>query len=280
MRLAGSRCLITGCSSGIGRALALALAAEGASVIATARDLEAVRDLADRGMETLKLDVTDGVQVEAAVGAAAPVDVLINNAGYGLEGAVEEVSDEELLLQFQTNLFGPWRLCRAVLPAMRRRGSGAIVNISSFGGQVPYPGIGAYRSSKFALEGLSWTLHLEVEHFGIRVLDVQPGLVASEFGGSMRRAAAATPESAYAVMRAEADAVYPRMSPAERALAPDQVAAAVIAELARPSGPLRLRIGEDTRRVLGVASGGDDAYERFLTEELGFTWHPRSIDGR
>lgn len=268
--------MITGCSSGIGRALALTLAAEGASVIATARELDSVQDLATQGMDIRRLDVTDPAQVDAAVADSGPIDVLVNNAGYGLEGAVEEVADQELLLQYQTNFFGPWRLCRAVLPGMRARGNGAIINISSFGGEVPFPGMGAYRSSKFALEALSWTLHLEVTHFGIRVLDVQPGLVASDFGSrSLRRAAAATAVSPYAPMRKAADAAYPRMSPTS--LTPENVATAVTRELSRPRGPLRLRVGDDAQRVLAIAHAGEEQYERYLVEELGFTWHRAPI---
>jgi NAD(P)-dependent dehydrogenase (short-subunit alcohol dehydrogenase family) len=281
MKLAGSRCLITGCSSGIGRALALSLAAQGAWVVATARRVDTIRDLGTKGIETFPLDVTEPAQVSRAVAYASPIDILVNNAGYGLEGAIEEVGDEELLLQYQTNLFGPWRLCRAVLPEMRARRRGAIVNISSVGGQVPFPGLGAYRSTKFALEALSWTLHLEVSHFGIRVLDVQPGLVASDFSTrSLRRATAATADSAYAAMRAAAAVVYPRMSPDSEALTPAEVASAVTGELARASGPLRLRVGDDARRVLAEAQAGEEQYERFLVDELGFTWHPAAIDSQ
>src|ERR1051326_7762865 len=180
MNLEGQTCLITGCSSGIGRALASVMASRGARVVATARDLGSIADLDLMGMKTVRLDVTDSASVEAALKAAGPVDVLVNNAGYGLEGAIEEVSDDELREQYATNVFGPWRLCRAVLPGMRQRGRGAIVNISSAGGRAPFPGLGAYRSSKFALEGWSWTLHFEVARFGIRVLIVEPGLVDSD----------------------------------------------------------------------------------------------------
>jgi NAD(P)-dependent dehydrogenase (short-subunit alcohol dehydrogenase family) len=152
---------------------------------------------------------------------------------------------------------------------MRERGRGAIVNVSSFGGQAPFPGIGAYRSSKFAVEGLSWTLHLEVAHFGIRVLVVQPGLTETEFEPSMRFAPRL---EAYEEMRASGDRAYPRMSPT--AMPPAQIAAAIVAELREGERPLRLRVGEDTERVIGVVERGQEAYERFLVEELGFDWHP------
>lgn len=272
MDLAGARCLITGCSSGIGRALALALAREGADVWATVRRPEALAGLAAEGFRTLELDVRDDAAVRRAVAEAAPVDVLINNAGYGLEGAIEEVADDELFDQYDVNVFGVWRCCRAVLPGMRERGRGAIVIVSSFGGIVPYPGIGAYRSSKFAVEGLAWTLHLEVARFGIRVIDVLPGLTESSFGPNMVRARGMTDESPYADMHARAAAAYPNMSPA--AMPAARVAGAIVAELARASGPRRLRFGEDAERMTGVVARGDDAYERYLVRELGFDWHP------
>jgi NAD(P)-dependent dehydrogenase (short-subunit alcohol dehydrogenase family) len=274
MNLAGKRCLVSGCSSGIGRALALALADAGAMVIATARNPEAIKDLRSARIHTAALDVTDPSSVAAAVALAEPVDVLVNNAGYGLIGAVEEVADDELLDQYQTNFFGPWRLCRAVLPGMRSRGAGVIVNISSVGGQAPFPGLGAYRTSKFAMEGLSWTLHFEVTHFGIRVLDVQPGLVASDFDSrSSKTARGARVDGVYQQMRNIADTAYPRMSP--EAMSPTFVAREIVAEVEKDDGPLRLRIGADAKRVLAAAQAGDEAYERFMVDELGFSWHPR-----
>jgi NAD(P)-dependent dehydrogenase (short-subunit alcohol dehydrogenase family) len=273
VQLAGARCLVTGCSSGIGRATALALASAGAEVVASARGLEAIADLAERGLHTLALDVTDPVAVARGVQAAQPLDVLVNNAGYGLEGAVEEVSDDELLAQYDVNVFGVWRLCRAVLPGMRERGKGAIVNISSFGGQAPFPGIGAYRSSKFALEGLTWTLRLEVAHFGINVVSVQPGLTDTDFGTrSLKRARAMKEDGPYGAMRESARRAYPRMSPS--ALDPESVAESIVAKLNEDWPPLHVRVGEDAERVLASVQQGDDEYERYLVEQLGFDWHP------
>lgn len=248
----------------------MALAGEGARVWAGARRLESVDDLERAGLEVVRLDVTSRTDVQAAVSRVGEVDLLVNNAGYGLEGAVEEVEDDELLEQYDTNVFGPWRLIRAVLPAMRARARGAIVNVSSFGGVVPYPGIGAYRTSKFAVEGLSWTLHLEVAHFGIRVLDVQPGLTESDFGPKMKTARGLDP--AYDPMRECSARTYPRMSPA--GLAPEVVAAAILTELRKDAGPLRVRVGEDAHRMAAAIRAGDEAYERYLVEELGFDWHP------
>jgi len=148
MNLAGTCCLVTGCSSGIGRATALALAGAGARVWVSARRANSVSDLESNQIRVVQLDVTNPAAVSDVVGLIGKVELLVNNAGYGLEGAVEEVGDEELFEQYNTNVFGPWRLCRAVLPGMRQPGRGVIVNISSFGGEVPFPGIGACRTSK------------------------------------------------------------------------------------------------------------------------------------
>jgi NAD(P)-dependent dehydrogenase (short-subunit alcohol dehydrogenase family) len=268
---------VTGSSSGIGRATALALASAGARVIATARARDSIAALAAHGLDVAELDVTSDAAVRRVVTASEPLDIVVNNAGYGLEGAVEEVADDELLAQYDTNVFGVWRVCRAALPAMRQRGHGAIVNVSSFGGQAPFPGIGAYRSSKFAVEGLTWTLHLEVAHFGIRVLSVQPGLVETDFGTrSFKRARAIGPAGPYEGMRVAAAPAYDRMSPT--ALSPEAVADAITAELRKDSGPLRVRVGEDAERMTHAAEAGPAAYERMLVEQLGFDWHPLSVE--
>jgi NAD(P)-dependent dehydrogenase (short-subunit alcohol dehydrogenase family) len=275
VKLDGARCLVTGCSSGIGRATALALAGAGARVLATARTSHSITGLAMQGLDVAEVDVTDDAAVRRVVAASEPFDVVVNNAGYGLGGAIEEVADDELLAQYDTNVFGVWRVCRAALPGMRQRGYGAIVNVSSFGGQAPFPGIGAYRSSKFALEGLTWTLHLEVAHFGIRVLSVQPGLVETDFGTrSFKRARAVGPDSPYEAMRVAAAPAYDRMSPTT--LSPEAVADAITAELRKDSGPLRLRVGEDAERMTQAAEAGPAAYEHMLVEQLGFDWHPCS----
>jgi NAD(P)-dependent dehydrogenase (short-subunit alcohol dehydrogenase family) len=275
VNLTERRCLVTGCSSGIGRATVLSLAGEGAYVFATARDVSAIADLEGPLVELVELDVTDVEGVEAAVAAAGPLDVLVNNAGYGLEGAIEEVDDDELFAQYDVNVFGLWRMCRSALPGMRERGGGAIVNVSSFGGQVPFPNIGAYRSTKFAVEGISWTLHLELRRLGIRVIDIQPGLVDSDFGTrSLRRARRISEVGPYADLRAELARVYDRMSPPP-GLSCGEVAEAIIEALRCDDGPLRVRVGEDAERMIAAVEAGDENFERFIEEELGFHWRDR-----
>jgi NAD(P)-dependent dehydrogenase (short-subunit alcohol dehydrogenase family) len=269
--LQGQRALVTGCSSGIGRATAMALAWAGAEVFATARDradLDVLQRVDDE--HKLELDVTDEAEVERAVRLAGPLDVLVNNAGYGLTGVVEEIADEELAQQYAVNVFGPWRLCRLALPGMRERGRGTIVNISSYGGEMPYPGIGAYRSSKAALEAMTATLHLEVASFGIRVILLQPGLVDTDFAGRSSRVATAH-APAYGRVKSEAERAYARMSPGP-GLPADAVADAIVRELRRGSGPLRVAVGDDARRNLAAVRAGQAAFERYLDTELKLAW--------
>lgn len=180
--------LITGCSTGIGRATALRLHQRGMTVYATARNIDSLKELADAGLRTLQVDVTVESSMSQAVARieaeSGSVDVLVNNAGYGLSGTVEETCAEDVREQFETNVFGPTRLIQFVLPGMRRQGSGTIVNLSSIFGRYAVPGGGYYHASKHAIEALSDALRLEVENFGIRVVLVEPGPVLTEFGVS------------------------------------------------------------------------------------------------
>ena len=173
--------LITGCSSGIGRAAAISLHAAGLTVYATARQVDSLAGLARQGIRTLALDVTDEASMTAALAAiedaAGPVGVLVNNAGYGLYGPVEQLPMDEIRRQFETNFFGLVRLTQLVLPGMRRRGRGRILNVSSMGGRITLPGGAFYHASKYALEGLSDALRMEVAQFGIDVVLIEPGPV-------------------------------------------------------------------------------------------------------
>jgi NAD(P)-dependent dehydrogenase (short-subunit alcohol dehydrogenase family) len=178
--------LITGASTGIGRATAERLAANGWKVYATARRLDAIRDLAARGCHVLALDVCDERSMRTAVetieAAEGAVGVLINNAGYGQEGAVEEVPMAEVRRQFETNVFGLTRLVQLVLPGMRRQRWGKIVNLSSMGGRLTFPGGGFYHATKHAVEALSDALRFEVGGFGIDVVVIEPGPIKTQFG--------------------------------------------------------------------------------------------------
>ena len=176
MTAAGS-VLITGCSSGIGQAAALALHEAGRTVVATARNPGTLSGLAGRGLRTLALDVTDESSMRAAVDAAGPIDVLVNNAGYGLYGTVEQLPMAEIRRQFETNFFGLVRLTQLVLPGMRAAGGGRILNVSSMGGRATLPGGAFYHASKYAVEALSDALRMEVAQFGIDVVLIEPGPV-------------------------------------------------------------------------------------------------------
>jgi NADP-dependent 3-hydroxy acid dehydrogenase YdfG len=178
--------LITGCSSGIGHATAEHLAGRGFDVYATARRPESIEDLREHGCKTLALDVTDEESMRGAVAeveqADGTVDALVNNAGYSQSGAVESVRMEDVRRQFETNVFGLLRMCQLVLPGMRRQGFGRIVNLSSMGGKVVFPGGGMYHATKFAVEALSDAMRFEVQSFGVDVAIVEPGLIRTAFG--------------------------------------------------------------------------------------------------
>jgi NAD(P)-dependent dehydrogenase (short-subunit alcohol dehydrogenase family) len=177
--------LITGCSTGIGRATAERLAGEGYNVHATARRPESIEDLAGLGMKTRSLDVTDEASMEAAVAEVekdGPIGALVNNAGYSQSGAIETIPMSSVRRQFETNVFGLIRMCQLVLPGMRGAGSGRIVNLSSMGGRLTFPGGGVYHATKHAVEALSDALRFEVRGFGVDVAVIEPGLIITQFG--------------------------------------------------------------------------------------------------
>jgi NAD(P)-dependent dehydrogenase (short-subunit alcohol dehydrogenase family) len=183
--------LITGCSSGIGRATAIEAAARGHRVFATARNPETLRDLESRGrIRALALDVTDAASIRDAVASvlaeAGQIDALVNNAGYGQYGAAEDVTAEEWRRQFDVNLFGAIEAARAVLPAMREKRRGTIVNVSSVAGKIAIPFAAPYCASKHALEAFSDALRVEVAPFGIRVAVIEAGPIETRFGNRAR----------------------------------------------------------------------------------------------
>lgn len=185
---------VTGCSTGFGRELAKLVLARGWRVVATARDVERLADLghdADERLLPLALDVTDQAQIDSAVAAIdarfGRIDVLVNNAGYGYQSSIEEGDDAEIRAQFDANVFGLFALTRAVLPGMRERRSGAIVNITSVAGLVGFPSSGYYAASKHAVEGFSDALAAEVAPLGISVTCVEPGPFRTDWAGRSLR---------------------------------------------------------------------------------------------
>ncbi|WP_415911125.1 oxidoreductase [Oleiharenicola sp. Vm1] len=240
---------MTGASSGFGRAFAQHALDRGYRVVATARHVAKLADLAAAAPDRVllqPLDVTVPAQAEAAVAAALArfgrIDVLFNNAGYGIVGAVEETPDAELRAQMETNFFGAVNVTRAALPALRRQRSGAIVNVSSMGGQMSFGGFGAYSASKFALEGLSEALAQELAPFGLKVLIVEPGAFRTSF--------AADALKHMPMLDAYRDIVggtraFAHGMHGTQAGNPAQVPAAVELALAAPTTPLRLQLGAD-----------------------------------
>jgi NAD(P)-dependent dehydrogenase (short-subunit alcohol dehydrogenase family) len=242
--------LITGTSSGFGLAIARAALAAGDHVVATARQprsLDALVSEAPDRVAAVRLDVTRPGEIASAVAAALErfgrIDVLVNNAGYGTVGAVEELKMDELTTLHQTMFLGPVRLTQAVLPGMRARGSGTIVQISSMGGQLAPAGFGAYCSAKFALEAMSEALAGEVRPLGIRVLIVEPGAFRTEFGAQrMHRTSRVIDDYAptAGVTRAAVDDMD-GSQPGD----PDKAAAAILEAIGAPQPPLRLALGAD-----------------------------------
>jgi len=236
--------LISGCSSGFGRALAEAALERGESVLATARRPESLAALTDRfgaRVRTRALDVTQPEQVHAVVQEARDcfgrLDVLVNNAGYGMQGAIEDVPEDEARKLFETNVFGVLSLTRAALPLMRAQRSGHIVNISSVGGRTSAPLIGLYSATKFAVEGLSVALSAELAPHGIRVTVVEPGAFATQFATAVR---SVTPSAAYAALDAQLSAVLKSLKWGD----PQDAARAILEALDAPEPPRRLVLGE------------------------------------
>ena len=240
--------LVTGATSGFGRTIVDVARARGDAVVATSRQINGLTDLeGDERVLVTRLDVTDAAGREAAVAAALErfgrIDVLVNNAGRTQVGAVEETTEDELRALFDLHFFAPAALTRLVLPTMRAQGSGAIVQMSSVGGQVTAPGFGAYCATKFALEGLTQTLQEEVEAFGIRTLIVEPGAFRTGlFRPGAAYESAEMPEYADVVGPTRA---YVREGDGQQPGDPVKAAEAIVAALDADDPPLRLVLGAD-----------------------------------
>ena len=262
--------LITGCSTGLGRALAEATITSGHNVVVTARDVTKVADLADAAPErvlTSALDVTRPEQIVSAVEQAGQrfggVDVLVNNAGYGYRAAVEEGDDADIRMLFETHFFGAVAMIKAVLPGMRARRSGAIVNISSIGAQLTPVGSGYYSAVKSAVEGLSGSLRGEVAPLGISVTIVEPGAFRTDFAGrSLTQSTAVIDDYADTAgkRRKEHDTVH-----GNQAGDPAKAATAIIAAVEQPTPPGFLLLGSDAlagyRRVAETRSADVTEWE-------------------
>lgn len=243
--------LVTGGSSGIGRASAKLFAERGYVTYATSRRAESFAAIEDIGCKPLCLDITDGASIDAAVRAIEQehggVDILINNAGYGQLGPLEEITPQEMRLQFETNVFGLLRMCQRVLPHMRARGWGRIINVSSVGGEMTFPGAGAYHMSKYAVESLTHALRYEVKSFGVDVISIQPGGVATHFVGASQDAfSQGKSNSPYAKFRQNIMAGTRRMFAPDSPfgiLTPEQVARVIVRAASAHRPETRYRVG-------------------------------------
>jgi NAD(P)-dependent dehydrogenase (short-subunit alcohol dehydrogenase family) len=262
--------LITGCSKGLGYSLAEAVIKQGYCAVVTARNVDALMpliELAPERVQAMSLDVNSDLQVLDAVRVAIErfgrIDVLVNNAGYGLAGAVEEVSDAEAREQMETNVFAVLKLTRAVLPHMRRQKSGHILNISSAAGFVATPGLGLYNASKFALEGFSEALAQEAAHLGIKVTIIEPGPFRTDWAGP----SLATPNK---LIPDYADTAHKTIQTlngysGKQAGDPQKAAKAMIMVVESVRPPMRLPLGEMAvtriRSKLASMSAELDAWE-------------------
>ncbi|MFI5593425.1 SDR family NAD(P)-dependent oxidoreductase [Amycolatopsis sp. NPDC051758] len=263
--------LVTGCSTGFGREIVLAALAAGDRVMATARRPETLSGLAKAGGDrigTAALDVTDPASVRAAVEATLAefgrIDVLVNNAGYSVLGAVEETSMEQFRSMMDVNFFGATELTKAVVPVLREQASGTIVQMSSLGGLITYPGLGGYNATKHALEGLSESLATELAPLGIRVLLVEPGMFRTRFSTSVQF----TPENpAYRATSGELRRMVEGVV-GQEPNDPVKGAAAILKALDAEPLPLRLLLGDD------AVDGLREHHEALLAEVS--TWEELS----
>jgi NAD(P)-dependent dehydrogenase (short-subunit alcohol dehydrogenase family) len=264
------RVLITGCSSGFGRGAAVELAKRGHEVIATARRLESIEDL--DVAQQVALDVDSDGSVADAVGAAGRVDALVNNAGFGVIGPVERLPIDEGKALFETNFFGALRMMQAVLPQMRQRGDGVIVNVTSVAGRVAPPLDGMYSGSKFALEGLTEALKLEVAHFGIKVALVEPGFFETTFSDNARRFG--LDSAPYDALDAAWGAAMTKLRGGEDTAPGPEAVAQTIADLVESDAPpFRNPVGADAEMVLGARAQMDDAtFEATMRATLELDW--------
>jgi NAD(P)-dependent dehydrogenase (short-subunit alcohol dehydrogenase family) len=271
--------LVTGCSSGIGRATAEHLAKKGWNVYATARRVESIADLEEAGCKLLALDVTDEASMAAAVSAVeaaeGAVGVLVNNAGYSQSGAVEDVPLDVVRAQFETNVFGLLRMTQLVLPKMREQRWGKVVNVGSMGGTLVFPGGGIYHASKYALEALSDALRFELKGFGIDVVLIQPGLIRTRFGevavGSIESAAPAAGPNAefYAAVAVATKGVYEMGPLAIFGRGPEAVAKAIERAISSRRPRPRYRVTPSARMLMTQRSlMSDRMWDAFLRSQF------------
>ena len=268
--------IVTGSSGGIGLATSLALARNGYLTYATMRNLakrESIQSVADKQhlpIRVVQLDVTDENSIKSAIQSILSedgrIDLLVNNAGYALSGAFEEVGIDEIEAQYETNVFGVIRVTQAVLPIMRKQGSGRIINISSGAGRIGYPGGSAYVSSKFALEGLSESMAYEIEQFGIKTVLVEPGFVRTNFSENIAIAKKTQdPNSPYSQMMQMMSSIRGKML--ENASDADLVAEVVVEAATAKEPSLRYLAGKDVQQMIAAKkSMSDEEFQKMMKQ--------------
>jgi NAD(P)-dependent dehydrogenase (short-subunit alcohol dehydrogenase family) len=271
--------IVTGSSTGIGYETSLALARDGFLTYATMRNVnkaENIKSIATKEslpLHVKQLDVTDDISVKNAVQAISSetggrVDALINNAGYGLNGAFEDLSMDEIKAQYETNFFGLIRVTQALLPTMRRQKSGTIVNISSGAGRFGFPSGSAYVSTKFAIEGLSESMSYELEPFGIKVVIVEPGVIRTNFGNGLVVAKKSQdPNSPYSMMMKKIANAFEQMT--KNASSPDLVANVVLNAVKDENPNLRYLAGNDVEQWLGAKKNmSDEEFYKMMNQNF------------
>ena len=259
--------IVTGSSTGIGYATSLTLARNGFHTYATVRNLgkaKAIEDVAEEEglpIKVMELDVDSDESVNNTIGKIYEdkkrIDVAVNNAGYALVGALEDLSMQEIRAQFETNLFGAIRVMKAVLPIMRENRSGTIVNITSMGGRVAIPLDPAYHGTKFGLEGISESMRYETEPFGIRVIVIEPGNIKSNFWTNLKIGKkASSPDSPYAHMIRRLQKAAEKM--AQDSLPPHEVAKVILAAVTLEKPLPRYTVGEDAAKIIEASKQMSD----------------------
>ena len=261
--------LVTGSSSGIGFETSLMLARAGFNTYASMRNLEKSKNITEIAkkeklpLQVVQLDVNNDGSVKDAIvkilKADQRIDVLINNAGYGLFGSVEDTSIEEIKAQFETNFFGVVRVTQQVLPIMRRQNSGTIVNVSSVGGRIGLPALSAYHSTKFALEGLSESIAFELEPFGIRVVIIEPGVIRTNILNSSSSAKKALdPKSPYFSLSQKLNDNFKSMMESELSSPPEEVAKVILQAVTSENPQLRYSVGDDAANLIHASKNMPD----------------------
>jgi NAD(P)-dependent dehydrogenase (short-subunit alcohol dehydrogenase family) len=268
--------IVTGSSGGIGLATSLALARKGYLTYATMRNLakrDSIQSVADKQhlpVRVVQLDVTDENSIKKAIQSilseAGRIDLLVNNAGYALTGAFEDIGIDEIEAQYETNVFGVIRVTQAVLPIMRKQGSGRIINISSGAGRIGYPGGSAYVSSKFALEGLSESMAYEIEQFGIKTVLVEPGFVRTNFGENIVIARKTqNTNSPYSQMMQMMSSIRDKML--KNASDADLVAEVVVEAATAKEPNLRYLAGKDVQQMVAAKrSMSDEEFQKMMKQ--------------